>query len=229
MAWVRTPRPAALSDALVLVAGGGLARETAASAAAQGHRIVGVLDDGRPVGEEIAPGLPVLGAVEHVGALSAARFVVCAGKGSTREALVARLARAGIGPDRYATVVDPSARVLDRCDVGPGSVLLAGTVLTADVTVGAHVVTMPHVVLTHDCRLDDFATVCAGVVLGGGVHVGRAAYLGMASSVREGLTVGDRAVVGMGAVVLRDVPGGETWAGVPARPVVPARSADDGR
>jgi acetyltransferase-like isoleucine patch superfamily enzyme len=35
--------------------------------------------------------------------------------------------------------------------------------------------------------------------------------------VREHLTVGAWALVGMGAVVTRDVPGGEVWAGVPAR------------
>ena len=82
--------------------------------------------------------------------------------------------------------------------------------------VGAHVVAMPNVVITHDCRVDDFATFAAGVALGGGVRVGRAAYLGMNSSVLPGRSIGAGATVGMGAVVLHDVPDHETWAGVPA-------------
>jgi serine acetyltransferase len=35
--------------------------------------------------------------------------------------------------------------------------------------------------------------------------------------VRENLTIGAGAVIGMGSVVLADVPDGQTWAGVPAR------------
>jgi serine acetyltransferase len=35
--------------------------------------------------------------------------------------------------------------------------------------------------------------------------------------VREHVTVGAGSVVGMGSVVLRDVPAGEVWAGNPAR------------
>lgn len=207
---------------VLFVAASGLAREAASAARAAGHEVVGCLDDDPALaGTEVAPGLPILGTIDDVGAHPGARLVVCAGKGSSRAALVQRLAALGVGGDRYATVVDPGARIGAGSSVGVGSILLVGTVLTADVTVGDHVVCMPQVVLTHDCRLESYATVCAGVVLGGRVVVGSRAYIGMAASVRENLTVGTGSVIGMGAVVLRDVPPGETWAGIPARRLRP--------
>ena len=126
----------------------------------------------------------------------------------------------------------PNVDVPAGCEVGVGSIVLAGVALTAAVTVGSHVVVMPNATLTHDCVLQDFSTVCAGVALGGGVVVGRAAYLGMNASVRENVRVGEGATLGMGAALLVDQPDGETWAGVPARPLgVPsgiARHRNDG-
>ncbi len=207
---------------LLLVAASGLARETASAAWAAGDEVLGCLDDDLAlVGTEVAPGLPVLGTISDVVAHPGALLVVCAGKGASRAAIVERLTGLGVGGERYATVVDPGVRIGAGSSVGAGSILLAGTVLTADVRVGEHVVCMPQVVLTHDCRVESFATVCAGVVLGGGVVIGSQAYVGMAASVRENLCVGTGSTIGMGAVVLRDVPPQETWAGIPARRLGP--------
>jgi acetyltransferase-like isoleucine patch superfamily enzyme len=116
-------------------------------------------------------------------------------------------------------VIHPSVWVPRSCTVGEGTVLLANVVMTTDVTVGRHVVVMPNAVFTHDDHLDDFATVCAGVTLGGNVQIGRAGYLGMNSSVRERCGIGENAVLGMGSVLLQDLPAGESWVGSPARPI----------
>jgi UDP-3-O-[3-hydroxymyristoyl] glucosamine N-acyltransferase len=107
----------------------------------------------------------------------------------------------------------------EGCRVGRGSILLRNVTLTASVTLGSHVVAMPAVTLTHDADVADFATFAAGVSLGGGVRIGRAAHLGMNSSVREQTSVGAYGTVGMGAAVLSNVPDGETWVGVPAHEI----------
>lgn len=202
---------------IVLVAASGLALETAEAAGAAGDRVVGCVDDDSALhGRRLRGWLPVLGGLDRLAELDA-DHVVCAGKGATRAALVRRLAQLGRVDDRAATVADPRVLLPRSSTIGAGSILLAGTVLTAQVQIGRHVVCMPQVTLTHDDVIEDFATVCAGVTLGGGVRVGARAYLGMNASVRENACVGSDSVVGMGSVVLRDVPDGQVWAGVPAR------------
>ncbi|QFQ31266.1 acetyltransferase [Janibacter melonis] len=210
-----------MTEPVLLLAASGLARETLAAIRAIDERDgtstpVGILDDDEARHGEVLLGSPVLGPTAMAADLQD-RLVLCAGRGAARRAMAQRLDGLGVDPARYRAVIHPAASVGEGSHVAPGAVLLAEVVLTADVQVGAHVVAMPGAVLTHDDVVEDYATICAGVVLGGSVRVGVAAYLGMCSSVREGVRVGPDAVLGMGATLLGDLPQGQTWVGVPAR------------
>lgn len=209
-----------MATPLILVAASGLAREVLALVRAHGgYEVVGFLDDDVARHGTTLDGVPVLGGLDAVTEHPEAELLVCAGKGASREQIVDRLDELGVFPIRYTTVVHPTVDVPSGCEVGVGSIVLAGVALTAAVTVGSHVVVMPNATLTHDCVLQDFSTVCAGVTLGGSVVVGRAAYLGMNASVRENVRVGQGATLGMGAALLQDQPDRATWVGVPARPL----------
>ena len=200
---------------LVLVGASGLAREVLMVVRERYDDVVVVDDDPQRWGTRIHGAL-VIGPPSVAAEPDAGDIVVCLGSGRSRRLMVERLTALGVTADRYPVVVDASVRVPSTCTIGAGSVLLAGVVLTCDVHLHRHVVVMPHVTLTHDDVVSDYATLCAGVALGGGVTVGQAAYLGMHASVRQNLTVGPDSVLGMGAVLLHDLPAGETWTGVPA-------------
>ena len=208
---------------LGLIGAGGLGRETAElvhaiNAVRPTWRLVGFFDDDPALQGPSIVDLPVLGPVADA-ARGDLAIVLCTARptiGCSR----ARIATAlGLGPGRMPALVHPSAQLGRSTVVGAGSILLAGVVATADVTIGAHVVVMPQTVLTHDDQIDDFVTIASGVRLGGGVHVEREAYLGAGAMVREGLRIGEAALVGMGSVVLHDVPARQTWVGAPAHPL----------
>ncbi len=202
-----------MTSGLLLVGASGLAREVLAAGITG---VTGVLDDDVALHGTTIGGVPVLGPV----ALAAQRdeqLLLCVGPSASRRAVARRLESSGVAPERFDRFVARSARIGSSSTVGAGSILLDGVVITADAVIGRHVVVMPHCTITHDDVLDDFSTLAAGVALGGGVRIGEAAYLGMNCSVRQGLSVGADATVGMGAVVLGDVPAAQTWVGVPAR------------
>lgn len=203
---------------LLLVAASGLAREVMALVrGGDDFDVLGILDDDPLRVGSVLDGAHVLGPLADVRRHPSARIVVCVGSGLVRAEIVRRLVGIGLPSGRFATIVHPSVSVPEGCSVGEGSILLANVVMTAAVTVGRHVVVMPGVTFTHGDFVDDYTTFAAGVALGGSVVVGRAAYLGMNSSVRQRTRVGARAVIGMGAAVVSDVPEGQTWVGVPAR------------
>ncbi|HZP49688.1 acetyltransferase [Actinocrinis sp.] len=207
---------------LLIVGAGGFARETAQAVAAINAvrptwRLHGFLDDDPLLHGRRVDGLPVIGGTDLVHSLPNAHVVVCVGNPRnyfTRARIVERL---DLPADRYATIVHPSADLSADSVIGPGSVLLAQAVLTAAATVSAHVAVMPHAVLTHDVTVDDFATIASGVRFGGGVRVQRGAYLGSGALIREQVKIGAWSQVGMGSVVLQDVPDGQVWVGNPAR------------
>lgn len=207
---------------LVIVGAGGFGRETAEAVRALNSidgswHLVGYLDDDATRHGTVIDGLPVLGGIAELEDMPDFSVVVTTGRPDnymSRPQIVRNLA---ISIERYATIIHPAASVSSTSCVGAGSVVLAHAVLTAGVSVGAHVAVMPHVTLTHEDIVEDFATLASGVHLGGGVRVCQGAYLGAGALIRESCTVGRCSLVGMGAVVLRDVPACEVWVGVPAR------------
>jgi sugar O-acyltransferase (sialic acid O-acetyltransferase NeuD family) len=212
---------------LLLVGGGGFARETvelvrAVNARTPAWTILGLLDDDPRLHGSRIHGFEVLGPCDAVHDHPEALVAACVASPDEPTRRLSLVDRLELPLERYATLVHPAAVIPESASVGPGSVVHAGTILTADVRLGAHVAAMPSVVLTHDVDVGDGVTFGAAANVAGAVTIEDGAYIGAGALIRERLTVGAGALVGMGAVVTRSVPAGEVWAGVPARRRQPA-------
>lgn len=211
-----TPTP------LLLIGAGGFARETAELVRAVNRhtptwRLLGLLDDDPRLHGTRIGDVAVIGPSEAVHDHPEALVTACVASPDNPLGRLVLVARLGLPAERYATLVHPTATVPESAAIGPGSVLHANTVLTADVELGSHVAVMPAVVLTHDDRIGDGVTFGAGARVAGDVTIEDGAYVGSGALLREHIVVGSGSVVGMGAVVTQSVPPGEVWAGVPAR------------
>ena len=84
----------------------------------------------------------------------------------------------------------------------------------------AHITIEDHVVLAPRCAIlahDASSAMSTGLTWVAPVHLKRYSYIGWGAIVLPGVTVGERAIVGAGAVVTCDVPDGAIVGGVPAR------------
>jgi len=89
---------------------------------------------------------------------------------------------------------------------------------TLDSTVvGDNVAIGHHVNVGHNVTIHENAIITSCVVLGGSARIGKGAWIGLNASVREYANVGDKSKVGMGAVVVKDVPENKIVVGSPAR------------
>ena len=121
-------------------------------------------------------------------------------------------------------VHSPHATFYDSNTIGEGSIICAGSIVTSNAKIGRFFHCNIQSYVAHDCVVGDFVTFAPRVACNGNVVIEDHAYVGTGAILKQGtkkrpLRIGRGAIVGMGAVVTKDVPAGETWIGNPARPL----------
>jgi sugar O-acyltransferase (sialic acid O-acetyltransferase NeuD family) len=119
----------------------------------------------------------------------------------------------------FPTLIHPLAHV------EPSAVLQAGTVISphCDISIeaalGICVFFNVGAQAGHDSVLGDFCSVMPHADIAGSVTVGARSLIGAGAKILQGLSIGADATVGIGSVVLNDVPDRHTVMGYPARVV----------
>ncbi|MDB5349301.1 MAG: sugar O-acyltransferase, sialic acid O-acetyltransferase NeuD family [Planctomycetota bacterium] len=180
--------------------------------------LLGFLDDVRPAGSHYL-GLEILGGLRDAPSFGACTFVNAIGSDKNYRRRSEILGATGMPADRFATLVHPGASVSPRATLGRGVSVHFGASVGGNASIGDQAMLGPGSIVGHDCIVEDYAILAPGAVVSGFVQVGRAAYLGARCAIRQQLRVGDECLVGIGAIVIRDVRRGAIVVGNPARPL----------
>ncbi len=206
---------------LIILGTGGSARDVldtveAINGRGAAWRLAGFLDDARPAGSSYL-GLPVLGRLTDAPRWDGHWFVNAIGSDKSYRLRPNLVAATGVPAERFATLVHPFAGLSSRAKLGRGVCVHFGVSVGGGARIGDHVTLCPSVTVGHDAVVEDFAVVAPAAVLSGFVRLGECCYIGTRAAVRQMVTIGSGALVGMGSVVLNDVPARVTVAGNPAR------------
>lgn len=99
----------------------------------------------------------------------------------------------------------------DDVDIGPNSVVAAGTIDPTRIRPQTKV--DGHVYVGHNAQVGARVLIAAGAIVGGSAHVGDQVWLHPGAILRTKTVVGARAVIGAGAVVMKAVGEGQTVIG----------------
>jgi len=183
------------------------------------YRIEGILDDIPENQGRVVLGAKVIGRIEDAARLAGCRFVNGISSLASFRRIPEIIRRTGLGADRFQAIVHPRATVAPSARVGPGTAILAGSVICPEAVIGSHVIVLQNTTVNHHTRVGDFTTLSAGITILGYIEIGANAFIGGGSTLAPMVKVGDGALVGAGAVVIRDVPAGRVYAGNPAREI----------
>lgn len=140
--------------------------------------------------------------------------VVCVGDVNDRFNIVNRLPK----ETKYFTYIHPSAILLDEnIQIGEGSIICAGTVLTTNIKIGKHAYINIHSEIAHDCIIGDFFTASPGSKMLGHCEIGNKVYLGALSSIREKTKICNDVMIGLNSGVIKDIIEPGTYVGTPTK------------
>jgi sugar O-acyltransferase (sialic acid O-acetyltransferase NeuD family) len=117
----------------------------------------------------------------------------------------------------FPTLVHPLARVEPSAVLGAGAIVSPHCDISIDVVLGLCVFFNVGAQVGHDSVLGDFCSVMPHADIAGNVTVGARSFIGAGAKFLQGLSIGADTTVGIGSVVLKDVPGRCTVMGYPAR------------
>ncbi len=177
--------------------------------------LLGFIDDNAAIQNAVIDGYPVLGTIQYLNDYQKEIYAICSlGVSKTRKKVIEKVINPLV---KYASLVDPDARVYKDAEVGEGSIICGGSILAINAKVKRHVVVNLNCTLGHDDVIEDYCVVNPGVNVSGKVVVGPCSDLGTGTRVIQGLRVGPDVTIGAGGIVVRDATEPGIYVGVPAK------------
>ncbi len=140
---------------------------------------------------------------------------VAIGNNAVRECVAARVRELGF---ELCTIISQFSRVSPTARLGPGTVLMAGSIVQVEAEIGELGIVNTGASVDHECRLGRAVHVAPHATLCGNVVTGDRVWIGAGSTVIEGTTLADDVFIAAGSAVVRDVSQAKArCGGVPAR------------
>ena len=200
---------------LIIIGGGGFAKEVIWLANDCNRKVKGVLDDSLQTHNTQVQGATVLGDVSSWINYKDCEFIIAIGSPRTRQKVLEKMLTFG-EPD-FATLIHPSVRLSNTVSIGEGSIICAGSILTADIVLGKHNILNLNVTVGHECEFANYITIAPMVAVSGNVKLHHLVEVGTGAVIRQGLELAEGSMLGMGGILTKNIPERMIYAGNPAK------------
>ena len=103
----------------------------------------------------------------------------------------------------------------DNVEIGSCTCIAKGTMSDTIIESNVKIDNLVHI--AHNCKIKEGSFVIACAEVSGGVEVGKNSWVAPNSSINQKLVIGENSIVGLGAVVTKNIPDNTVFAGNPAK------------
>lgn len=184
------------------------------------HEVIGFIDDNTDLHGQVIRGKAIIGGMKDLPRLKAEHGlgggIVAIGNCPARRRLGQEIKAVGL---ELINTIHPTASLDSDVQLGEGIVISPGVCIITGSSIGDSCNILTGATVDHDNQIADGVVLSPGVHTSGRCKIGQDVFVGTGAIFLPDASVGEGAFIGAGAVVLREVPAGETWVGVPARPI----------
>lgn len=144
-------------------------------------------------------------------------FFIAIGDNAIRKKIVEKVENSGfkcVSLIHSSAIISPSAKISNK-----NVVIMPNVIVNASAKIEAGVILNSSCVVEHECFVGEFSHISVGAKLTGNVKIGRECFLGANSCVLPNLSLCDEAVLGAGAVMIKNIDEKGVFAGVPAKKI----------
>ncbi len=179
---------------------------------------VGYLNDRLEIGSRLE-GWPVLGKLKDIGYFLADgySFINTIYKIAGQKERIELFEKLQIPEISLASFVHPLAYLAPNVNISPGTVIMPNASISSGTELGKCCLIMVGATIGHNCKIGEHCHFAAQSCISSSVTIEDGVHIGLNACVRENVSIGRNAALGMGSVLLHDLPADEIWAENPAR------------
>lgn len=206
---------------IIIIGAGGVGREVAfiieeINKETLTWNILGFIDDNKEIHGKVINGYSVLGDLSYLDNYEKKEekpeVIIAIANYNVKKNIVFKLSN----KFKFATIIHPEVSIHNTVIIGNGSIIYKGVIVTTNITIGNHVIVSPKCGIGHDSIIKDYVSLLWNVNISGNDVIEEGVLIGSGATVIQGRKVGQAAVIGAGAVVVKDILSNTTNVGVPS-------------
>ena len=125
----------------------------------------------------------------------------------------------GLHNEKIQFIHSGKVEIGNDVEIGPYTVIHRGTIDETVISDGCKIGALNNI--GHNCFIGSDTVFAAGAILNGGVHIGKNCWIGSGVTIKHKIRITDNVVLGMGAVVVKDIYEPGIYVGSPAKFIKP--------